>query len=115
MFSIVSDHHIYICESKDHEMDFSTGTNVSTLAHTTSSWIPSNGIPFHLRGVYYQDGLFVCGRYQECKRFPMGSDEWIDVPSFNLAERLYPALTVVDGRVFITGGRFTHDDGEILE
>ena len=86
-------------------MDFNPKTNVTTLVDDASSWIPTSAIASNVKGVYHQDGIFLCSRYGACKHFPIGHDEWIDVPSLNATERYLPAMAVVGGKVLVTGGR----------
>ena len=85
-------------------LDFSTKTNISLSHSHPSSWIPKTGLVPFLRGVYYEDRLFVCGRFTDCKALPIGSHDWIDAPSYHEPERNYMGMTTVSGKVFISGG-----------
>ena len=86
-------------------MDLNPSSGSFIYASDPDSWIPGCPLGGVVRGVYFQDSFLACDRTAACKRLPIGHHEWIDAPSYQEPVRNYMTMAVVDGLVFLTGGR----------
>ena len=98
------DPHLFLRQSS-YGLDFSISTNVSTNHTAPGSWTPPLSIGALPRGVYFKDSIFVCDRVQLCKQLPIGHSQWIDIANYQEPERSAMTLTIVDGKIFVAGGR----------
>ena len=97
--------HVFLYQNGNYGADYSLSTKISVTQVNPSSWIPRlilNEVP---RGVFWRNSIFVCNRVADCKMFPMGYSEWIDVQGYLEMERNLMDIAVVAGKVFMAGGR----------